>query len=244
MASVLQKALPAVTGLACRGLPMPAAWTGACWPSRSALSILTGVVFGIVPALRAASSDLAQDLASGTRASETRGGMRLRGALVISQVFISFALLVGSGLLIRSFIRMNAINPGFDTESLLTGEIMIPRGRFPMPARERGFLKRCARTSPRCRGSRQLDSSTISPSGMPATTWPSGPRIALPNPPPTGRWRFNVPSCRVTSKRCAFRSWPEGTSPETIQRLRPRSWWRASSWPVLSSRERTHSGRP
>ncbi len=130
LASMLQKALSVVTGLGVIGSDADSLdWRVLLFTA--GLSMLTGIVFGVVPAVRAASSDLAKDLASGTRSSESRGGIRLRSALVICQVVVSFALLVGAGLLIRSFIRMNAINPGFDTRNLLTGEIMIPRGRFP-----------------------------------------------------------------------------------------------------------------
>jgi len=140
VASLLEQVLPEVTGLGAMASET-SALDGRVLAFTAALSILTGMVFGIVPAFRAASPDLARDLVAGARASETRGGLRLRGALVVSQVFISFALLVGSGLLIRSFIRLNAIDPGFDTEDLLTGEIMIPRGRFSDPVHRARFFE-------------------------------------------------------------------------------------------------------
>ena len=140
LASFLKEALPAVTGLDAIGAPAPTLdWQVLLFTI--AISVMTGVAFGLVPALRAASWNVARHLASGTRTSETLAGMRLRTTLVACQVAVSFLLLAGSGLLIRSFIRISAVNPGFDTRNLLTGEIVIPGGHLPDPAERARFFE-------------------------------------------------------------------------------------------------------
>ena len=140
LAPALQKTLPVVTGLGAIGADSSSTdWRVLLFTA--CLAIFTGVIFGTVPALRAAPSNLVTDLAAGKRSTETRGGTRLRDGLVIGQVVISFVLLAGAGLLIRSFIRVNDVNPGFDARNLLTGEIMIPRGRFPDPGQRAMFFE-------------------------------------------------------------------------------------------------------
>ncbi len=89
-------------------------------------SVATGVVCGAVPALRAPSRTLTQDLAPGARATDSRGGSRLRSALVVAQVALSLLLLVGAGLLVRSLAALMTTDLRFDTENLATTAIDIP----------------------------------------------------------------------------------------------------------------------
>jgi predicted permease len=83
------------------------------------VSILTGILFGLAPALRAARVDINATLKAGGRNTQGEGGLgssrrRLRGLLVAGEVAISMVLLVGAGLLIRSFVRLQSVSPGFD----------------------------------------------------------------------------------------------------------------------------------
>jgi predicted permease len=106
---------------------------GLAWPVLAfafGLSVLTGLLFGVAPALRASSSLLEKDLAPGARSSESRGGISLRKGLVAGQVAVSLVLLVGAGLLIRSFAHLISINPGFEIQHLLTGEISLPEAQY------------------------------------------------------------------------------------------------------------------
>ncbi|UCC84855.1 MAG: ABC transporter permease [Gemmatimonadota bacterium] len=90
-----------------------------------AVSLVTGLLFGVAPAIRASRDDLWADLKAGVRTTDA-GGTRFRSGLVVAQVAVSVVLLVGAGLLIRSFERVTSIDPGFDTRSLLTAEIRLP----------------------------------------------------------------------------------------------------------------------
>ena len=99
-----------------------------------ALSLLTGIVFGILPALAASSPDLNQDLReSGRSASGGLRGRRVRGLLVISETAMALILLAGAGLLLKSMLVMRSTAPGFETLSLLTADFWVPRARFSTP---------------------------------------------------------------------------------------------------------------
>ena len=94
------------------------------------VSALTGVIVGLIPALRITRDDTAGQLSAARRVSDNRVTARLRGALVVGQVALSLILLIGAGLLMRSFLRLQAVDPGFDSSSLLTAEITLPRDEY------------------------------------------------------------------------------------------------------------------
>ena len=89
------------------------------------LSILTGLMFGVAPALHAVRDNLVKSLASLGRSSGARGTMRARDALVVAQVALSLVLLVGAGLLARSLWNLQHVPPGFDPSKLLTAEVFL-----------------------------------------------------------------------------------------------------------------------
>ena len=89
-----------------------------------AISLLTGIVFGLAPALRASRVDLNSTLKAGGRTSHS-GGLnvkhdKLRGALVIAELAVSLTLLAGAGLLIRSFVHLLSVPPGFNPEGIIS----------------------------------------------------------------------------------------------------------------------------
>jgi putative ABC transport system permease protein len=96
------------------------------------VSLLTGVVFGLVPALRAAQSDPAEALKEGTRGStEGLRSNKARSVLVVSEVALALVLLSCAGLLIRSLDRLNRSDPGFRSNNVLSAAITLPPARYP-----------------------------------------------------------------------------------------------------------------
>jgi predicted permease len=99
------------------------------------VSLVTGILFGLAPAWRAMRVDLNTSLKSGGRSGQTEGGLRvtrhrLRGLLVVSELALSLMLLVGAGLLIRSFVRLQSVPPGFATERVLTMRVAASGARY------------------------------------------------------------------------------------------------------------------
>jgi len=104
------------------------------------MSLTTGLIFGIAPALQAAHFNLNDTLKEGGRDSAAGNrGNRIRGLLVISEVAISFILLVGAGLLINSFLHLRNVDPGFRAENVLTMKIVLPEARYPDKGRRSVF---------------------------------------------------------------------------------------------------------
>jgi putative ABC transport system permease protein len=89
------------------------------------VSFICGIIFGLIPALQASRSNPNQFLKEGERGS-TAGRSRTRSALVIAEVGLSLVLLVGAGLLVKSFSRLMNVNPGFDPDHLLTFNLGLP----------------------------------------------------------------------------------------------------------------------
>jgi putative ABC transport system permease protein len=97
-----------------------------------AMSALTAILFGLAPALQAMHGDLQGTLRDAGRGSTTGvAGSRMRGTLVVFEVAITLVLLVGAGLLARSFQRLNAVDAGFDRRSALTATLSLPATRYP-----------------------------------------------------------------------------------------------------------------
>jgi putative ABC transport system permease protein len=92
---------------------------------------LTGVLFGILPALQLGRPNLSDVLKEGSKSTGGMGRSRIRRILVISEIAVSLMLLLGAGLLIRSFYRLESARPGYDTENILTMRMNIPGNRYP-----------------------------------------------------------------------------------------------------------------
>ena len=95
------------------------------------VSLITGLLFGILPAARMVRADLHGTLKEGGRgAAGDRGGLALRRALVVTTVAVALTLLTGAGLLMRSFAKLLAVDPGFRPERLLTFNVSLPPVRY------------------------------------------------------------------------------------------------------------------
>jgi putative ABC transport system permease protein len=108
-----------------------------------AISVITGWLFGLVPALQLVRPDLQSFLKEGARGSgEGTRWHRLRGAFVVAQVALSLLLLVSAGLLIRSFDKILKVDVGFRPERLLSLEYRLPRTKYKDPAVQSNFHRR------------------------------------------------------------------------------------------------------
>jgi len=105
-----------------------------------AASVLSGLIVALVPAVRSGAIVLADVLRQGARVTEERAGLRLRSALVVAQVALSAALLVGAGLLARSLVRLYQVDPGFRPEALLLTEVQLPGDRYDTPDKRAAFF--------------------------------------------------------------------------------------------------------
>ncbi len=96
-----------------------------------AISLLTGIAFGLAPAILASTADLNETLKeSGRTASPSLGRGRLRNALVVGEIAASSILLIGAGLLVRSLVRLSHVDPGFDPKNVLSMNVHLPEARY------------------------------------------------------------------------------------------------------------------
>jgi len=103
------------------------------------VSLVTGFLFGIVPALRASRPSLYSALATRGHASSDPTRVRTRQLLVVAEVALALTLLVGAGLLLRSFANLRAIDPGFRADHVLTVDLNLSRSRYEAPTRQAQF---------------------------------------------------------------------------------------------------------
>ncbi len=97
------------------------------------VALMTGILFGLVPATQAARSELGEVLKTGARGSSAgRAAQRTRSALVVAEIALAMVLLVGAGLLIRSFAKLLDVNPGFTPERLTAFDITLPGKKYPI----------------------------------------------------------------------------------------------------------------
>jgi len=106
------------------------------------VSVATGVIFGLAPAIQAARFNQIETLKEGGRDAATgSSSRRLRSVLVTAEVAISLVLLIGAGLLINSFLRLRNVDPGFRVDNLLTMNIVLPEPKYQEPERRSAFYR-------------------------------------------------------------------------------------------------------
>ena len=106
------------------------------------ISLLSGLVFGLAPAMRAWKPDLAPALGEGRTSTAGRTHLRLRGLLVVAEVAVAVVLVVGAGLLIQSFARLAGTPPGFAPQNVLTFNVALPVATYDTWDRTIGFYDR------------------------------------------------------------------------------------------------------
>ncbi len=106
------------------------------------ISLFAGMLAAVLPALRLTRADVNQSLKQGLgRTDANSSGQRTRSILVVSEVALSLILLVGAGLMIRSFQELHGVNPGFDSHNVITMTAMVSRAKFPDPAQQVRFFE-------------------------------------------------------------------------------------------------------
>ena len=148
----------------------------------AAASILTGVLFGLAPAWRAGRVALQQSLKEAGH-SLAAGGQRTRGALIIVETALALMLLIGAGLLLRSFYRLNMVNPGFAYDHLLSFSLSLPAGKYASPEQRSDFYSDLIRKLSALPGAQSVGLASGLPFG--ASSWRT--RFVVegrPAPPP------------------------------------------------------------
>lgn len=109
-----------------------------------AIALVTGLLFGLAPALQASRTDLYALLQQGSRAA-LAAGRRLRDALVVGELAMAMMLLIAAGLTIGSFLRLQRVDTGFDPEGVLAVQLELPEGEYPMERRSIFFSEALTR---------------------------------------------------------------------------------------------------
>jgi putative ABC transport system permease protein len=104
-----------------------------------ALSLAASLIFGLAPVLHATRSDLHASFKEGSRGGEARGSQRARSVLAAAEVALAMVLLIGAGLLIRSFATLLSVSPGFQTQHRVKAEISLPRFQYSTPEQWAAF---------------------------------------------------------------------------------------------------------
>lgn len=155
------------------------------------ISILTGVLFGLAPALQASRPDLNESLKKS--AGRNQGGFQrggLRNPLIVSEVALALLLSVGAGLMIKSFLRLQQVSPGFEANNLLTMNIALPRQKYSQPQQANAFFDQLAeriKTLPGVKSVGGIDPLPFSNSNVSTSFLIEGaPAVALADRPDVG----------------------------------------------------------
>jgi predicted permease len=121
-----------------------------------ALAVVTGLIFGVVPAIAVIRGNTASMLKDdATRGSASRSTGWMRAALVVGETAVALMLLVGAGLLIKSFANLRGVDPGFESENVLTARVTLPSARYATPADRWAFWQRLTEKA------RQIPGATV-----------------------------------------------------------------------------------
>jgi putative ABC transport system permease protein len=128
------------------------------------VSLMTALFFGIAPALQSSRPDLNETLKEGGKGagSSSRLG-RARNALIVVEVTVALVLLVGAGLLIKSFHRLQGVDPGFDPRNLLTMRLFLPQSKYAEPQQRQAFFEQALQRIGALPGVQAVGTSTMIP---------------------------------------------------------------------------------
>ncbi|MGH9796190.1 MAG: ABC transporter permease, partial [Candidatus Acidiferrales bacterium] len=159
------------------------------------VSLLTGILFGLAPALQASRTDLNETLKESGRSSAAAVRNRTRSVLVVTEVALSLVLLVGVGLLLRSFGELLQVQPGYNTQNLLTANISLPDGKYPT---EKEFVAFHTQLLARLRALPGVQAASLA-SGIPMDRGGTSMEVHIQGRPtadgqqPSAQWRLVAP---------------------------------------------------
>ena len=155
-----------------------------------AVSLLTGLVFGLAPALQASKLNLQESLKDGGKTSAVQTRQRLRNLLVVSEIALALVLLVGAGLMMKSLVRLLAVDPGFNPDNLLTMRVLLPMNKYAEEAKLIAFHQQLISRVENLPGVKGVGSVNILPllGGNTATFIAEG----RPAPPPGEEAESNI----------------------------------------------------
>ena len=94
------------------------------------VSLLTGICFGLLPALASTKTELSEMLKQGSARGSASSGNRMRSVFVVAEISIALMLLIGAGLVLKSFVKLRAVDPGFNPSNVLTLRLALPANRY------------------------------------------------------------------------------------------------------------------
>ena len=159
----------------------------------AAVTVLSTIVFGFLPSFVSTRSQIAEPLKDETRSTSSGRGTLVRSLLVVAQMSLALILLAGSGLLIRSFIRLVRVDPGFDPHNLLTFQVGLPRAKYPKDEARIAFFRELLLRVDRLPGVRSVSMENFPPlTGMGSATG-----VHIIGQPKTGEADLPVSGVRV-----------------------------------------------
>jgi len=150
----------------------------------AAVTILSGLLFGLAPATRSTLVGIAPALVAGVRGTTDRTGRRLRSLLVVGEFALAVMLLCAAGLLIRSFLSLQGVSPGFDSGGVLTASISLPNARYADGAARTALFKQLVERTERLPG---VQAAAVSMSLPPNLLVMTNPCTVEGRPLPPGR---------------------------------------------------------
>jgi putative ABC transport system permease protein len=176
----------------------------------AAITAFTGITFGLAPVVVASRPHLNETLKEARPSAPARHtAQRVRGLLMVSELAVALILLIAAGLLIRSFVRLTSVDPGFDPQQVLTERIMLPLGKYSKPAQQTSFFESVLERLAQLPGVESV--------------------AAASSPPLTG-------AMSRTSIELEGQPTPPGTSPSTPECVISPSYFHALRIPLVSGR--------
>jgi putative ABC transport system permease protein len=161
----------------------------------AAVAVLAGILFGLAPLRHAWRVDLRDGLSESNRGGSAPGVLRTRAALVVSEIALAVLLLVGAGLLVKSFERLSQISPGFDTDHILVGTIVRSPVTYRDPNVRLGFYDQLFEQVSALPGVRAAGGVSI----LPVTGTGSALHFNIQGRPPRSPAEYTISSYRVAS---------------------------------------------